>query len=422
MHEIEQLQQQADQFRASGMLGKPGALSRLFDYLLTRSLTGEAPKEIEIALQVFAKSSAFDVSQDSVVRVYVHKLRRRLDEFYERLTPPSPARLVIPKGEYRLTIEQQVAEAVEVPIVQGAVPDVVCARPTRSRWQIWTAAIVGVLLAVAAGALVTAQLLGGREALEMRSVRHSALWAPLLEDDRPITIVVGDYYLMGETDAANKVRRLVREFHINSNADFMYHTELNPELMGRYRNMDLSYLPASTASALQNLAPILAVKKNVRVALMSELEGTTLKTSHIIYVGYISGMGMLGDTVFAGSRLSPGSTFDELVDAGSKATYVSKGAGTLSGDSRYTDYGYLSTFPGPAGNRIVILAGTRDTGVMHSAEAATHAAVINEISQQAGASTSFESLHEVHGVAKASISARRVFAAPLKVERFWGND
>ena len=63
------------------LLGKPGPLSRLFDYLLTRSLEGEAPKETEIALQVFGKSAGFDVSQDAVVRVYVHKLRRRLEEF-----------------------------------------------------------------------------------------------------------------------------------------------------------------------------------------------------------------------------------------------------------------------------------------------------------------------------------------------------
>ena len=71
---VDELQRQAEQFRASGLLGKPGALSRLFDFLLLRSLSGEVPKEIEIALQVFGKGANFDVAQDSVVRVYVHKL------------------------------------------------------------------------------------------------------------------------------------------------------------------------------------------------------------------------------------------------------------------------------------------------------------------------------------------------------------
>ena len=60
MSGLDELQQQADQVRAGGALGKPGALSRLFDYLLERSLAGEAPKEIEIALQVFGKSPVLD--------------------------------------------------------------------------------------------------------------------------------------------------------------------------------------------------------------------------------------------------------------------------------------------------------------------------------------------------------------------------
>ena len=80
----DELTHHAEQFRASGLLGKPGTLSRLFDFLLARSLEGDAPKETEIALQVFGKSPGFDVSQDAVVRVYVHKLRRRLEEFNAR--------------------------------------------------------------------------------------------------------------------------------------------------------------------------------------------------------------------------------------------------------------------------------------------------------------------------------------------------
>ena len=47
----DELTQHAEQFRASGLLGKPGTLSRLFDFLLARSLEGDAPKETEIALQ-----------------------------------------------------------------------------------------------------------------------------------------------------------------------------------------------------------------------------------------------------------------------------------------------------------------------------------------------------------------------------------
>jgi hypothetical protein len=117
-----ELRQRAEQFRASGLLGKPGALSRLFDFLLARSLTGEVPKEIEIALEVFGKSTTFDVAQDSVVRVYVHKLRRRLEEFAARSLSAHDSRISIPKGEYRLVLESPVEASEPVvapqPLVQ----------------------------------------------------------------------------------------------------------------------------------------------------------------------------------------------------------------------------------------------------------------------------------------------------------------
>jgi len=58
----------------------------LFDYLAEKSLAGQSPKEIAIAIDVFAKTADFDVSQDAPVRVYIHKLRKALDDFYASST------------------------------------------------------------------------------------------------------------------------------------------------------------------------------------------------------------------------------------------------------------------------------------------------------------------------------------------------
>ncbi|MBB6094180.1 hypothetical protein HNQ60_003061 [Povalibacter uvarum] len=404
------LQQQADLFRASGALGKPGALSRLFDYLLERSLAGEAPKELEIAFKVFGKDSRFDVAQDSVVRVYVHKLRRRLDDYYAAQPAPAAARLTIPKGEYRLTIELGAAPA---PSVAQEIPE---SRIPKQR--AWIGRVALVMASIAIGALVTFLLMrhdGGDVRLD--AVRASRLWAPLLADDLPITIVVGDYYLLGETDDSGRIQRLVREFFVNSADDFVHQVEASPRLMERYRNLNLTYLPTSTAFALQDIIPVLDAKKRVRVLLMSELNGSMLTNSHLVYIGFFSGLGILGDPALAASRLSLGGTFDELIDRKSNRTYVST-AGDPS-ESRYVDYGFVSTFPGPGKNRVVIIAGTRDTGVMHMAEAVASPAALAEIDKQAGDATAFESLFEVHGVARSGMTAKALYTAPLDTQRIW---
>lgn len=414
MSERDELQRQADQIRASGLLGKPGALSRLFDYLLERSLAADTPKEIEIALEVFGKGASFDVSQDSVVRVYVHKLRRRLDDFYTR--SPTPARIVIPKGEYRLAVEHAVVEVVEPEILPQLLPVEIPQAPKR-RWWLTAVAILGALVVGAAIAVVAMM---DPSALDMRNVRRSAIWAPLMNDDLPITIVVGDYYLLGELDEHGHVQRLVREFSINSPDDFMDQAEADPQLMARYRNLNLTYLPTATSFALQDIVPLLSAKKPVRMLLMSDLKGSMLKDTHIVYVGYISGLGILADSVFAASRITPGGSYDELIDTTTHHLYLSSAADV--GETHYTDYSYFSTFPGPSRNRIVIIAGTRDTGVMNMAETLSHPGSVSELGEKAAGAASFESLYEVYGVAKAGMNAKRLFVSPLKTAHIWDAD
>jgi hypothetical protein len=416
MAAVDELQRQAEQFRASGLLGKPGALSRLFDFLLSRSLSGEVPKEIEIALQVFGKGAKFDVAQDSVVRVYVHKLRRRLEEFATRSVTPTGSRITIPKGEYRLVLEPTTVTASPI---EGAASLEPASLPSVPRWRPWLKPTLALLVAFVAGVVLTSALNLSPRDRELSAVRHSAVWGPLLDDDLPITLVVGDYFLLGEVDDTDNVQRLVREFHVNSNQDFLDHVQLNPELMRKYRNLDLTYLPAASAFALQDLVPVLNSGKPVRVSLLSALDPRVLKSTHVVYVGYISGMGMLGDRVFAQSRLALGGSFDELHDTRTAATYLSTVMPNGTEGGAFRDFGYFSTFAGPNGNRIVVISGTRDNGVMHVAEALSRRASVEELGAKAAGAESFESLYEVDGMARAGLNAHLLFVSEMKSDAIW---
>src|SRR5690349_16151539 len=105
MLDPEQLAARADRIRASGLLGRSGQLSRLFDYLVECSVLGKSPKEIDIAVEALGRGADFDVTQDAVVRVYVHKLRRRLDESYSGPGRIASQSIVSVGGECRLSPE-----------------------------------------------------------------------------------------------------------------------------------------------------------------------------------------------------------------------------------------------------------------------------------------------------------------------------
>ena len=102
MSDAESLQALAARIRATDALGRSQLIHKLFDFLIDCSTTGRAPKETEVAIEVFGKDVGFDVAQDAMVRVYVHKLRRKLEEYYSGPGHSDPFRLTIPKGAYRI--------------------------------------------------------------------------------------------------------------------------------------------------------------------------------------------------------------------------------------------------------------------------------------------------------------------------------
>src|SRR5215470_14909706 len=105
MSDSEALRAHAERIKASGVLGRSPLMQRLFDFLLECSIAGKAPKDIEVAVDSFGKGAEFDVSQDAMVRVYIHKLRRKHEEFYAGPGAGEGVRLSIPKGEYRIVVE-----------------------------------------------------------------------------------------------------------------------------------------------------------------------------------------------------------------------------------------------------------------------------------------------------------------------------
>jgi hypothetical protein len=396
------IRQEAERVRSSGVLGE-ARMRQLFDYLVARSMDGHSPKEVAIAIDVFGKKSDFDVSQDALVRVYIHKLRKALDDFYSSRhgnvgAPP----LHIPRGEYRLRL--------------GA------AIPTPSRRKVLS--IDSHVAALAAALLIAAAILIGLGTAWLRtprsdldSVRASPIWSGILSDDRPIMIVVGDYYLIGETDSSMEVKRLIREYSVNSKNDLDNYVEQHPEVADRYMDVGLRYLPVSAASALRNVMAVLAPEnRRVVITKVSDVEASSFKSADIVYIGFISGMGMMQDLVFAGSRFTVGGSYDEIVDKKTRRSYISQTGSVASGPSpafgketSYHDYGLFAKFRGPGGNSIVVISGTRDEGVQQTAETFTSPEKLLDLSRRTNTALPFEALLEVNAIDGTNLDSKLLF-------------
>ena len=84
-------------------LGRSSRLTHLLQYLGEKHLAGEIDQlsEYTIATEVFGRSkTTFNASEDAIVRVEAHRLRKRLKEFYDGPGKNHALQLTIPPGTY----------------------------------------------------------------------------------------------------------------------------------------------------------------------------------------------------------------------------------------------------------------------------------------------------------------------------------
>jgi hypothetical protein len=409
---------EVDRIRTSGALGASGRLAELFEYLVARSAEERSPKEAEIALAVFGKTDVDAMRDDPVARVYIHRLRKRLDEFYLRHGLPGGVRLDIPKGDYRIVCVDPSAAVAASNSNSAETADTRLAgaiQHRRGRWGVVAAAAAALLVAGNIGAWAVM----ANKPESQATIADTAMWSEIANSQRPLLVVVGDYYMFGEYEDQVSLKRLIRDFAINSKEDLIHHYRDDPQQFDRYSDVALQYLPASAAYALTDLAPIMRNGREVQVVLASELTPDKLKSSDIIYVGLLSGMGALRDPVFAQSKFRFGESFDEIIDRTSGKHYVSEAFLAAPSDTMYRDYGFFSTFKGPTGNRIAILSGSRDTAVMGVAEKLTQVASLKKLQEKLTRSEDFEALFEVKGQKHVNLETHVLASYELNSLSIW---
>ena len=393
--DVETLRRCIDRIIESGALGRGHLHAKLLTYLAERAARGEVPKEFDISVDVFNKSTSSVDSADAQTRVHVYKLRARLEAYYAGAGKADPFRLEIPKGTYQLVAlaNDSVAPAHTVASRHGA-------------WRLY--AVSGLL---AASLLLNVWWLGGFQRQTEPPVAHSGVWAALGDSGRPVLVVLGDHFFFGET--GSHVR--MRDIAINSDAELRSSPSYGakPGLVFE----TLSYLPRSSVFAVQALLPsATAPSGEITLKLISEVTPEDLRTHDIVYVGFVRAMGILRDYYFTRSNFAPDAPlFLSLTESSSGEVFTR--SGPVPQYNR--DYGLFARLTGPAGNRIVVMAGIGDVGVsavvraMHSDGRDEQGAAVRAVADfEVG--DDFELLIEADGHSRTDLDSMVLRALPLR--------
>jgi hypothetical protein len=77
-------------------------VAQMLKYICERHFSGQSHeiKEYNIAVDAFGRQPNFDQTRDSIVRVEAHRLRKRLQEYYQQQGASHQIRIILPPGNY----------------------------------------------------------------------------------------------------------------------------------------------------------------------------------------------------------------------------------------------------------------------------------------------------------------------------------
>jgi hypothetical protein len=356
-----------------------------------------------IAMDVLGRDTDFDVGKDSIVRVHIYHLRNKLKAYFEKYGKQEKYRLDIPKGQYILTA----ILAADIPAEKLSVTGQPLKRNAITQWL--AAAAIVLLLINLFVQLYPEQV----ELQEVSVFSELGPWQEMFDDTAPVLILVGDYYIFGELNDRGEVLRMIREFDVNSPEELAFLQEMGVEGTDKYFDLNLNYIPSSTAYALTQVMQVLLqgiAPERINLKMASEYSTSDLANNHVIYLGYLSGLNDLYNLMFAGSGLEVGNTYDELNNLDTGEYYVSS-SGLSSADS-YKDYSMLATFPSPNGLQVTMIAGMRDESLINIAQQVTNEAILAAIQTSLdsnAAENSFEALFEVTGFDNTNVNSELIY-------------
>lgn len=375
------IEQEARRLLDSGALGRSPQLVELFEYLVAASARNRSPKEAEIAHDVFGRDAAFEPAQDALVRVHVHRLRTKLERFYAENPAPQGERLAIPKGEYRLVLEQP-----------GPIPPDAAAEGRMVPWRGLAVALLAVCVAL------TAALVSGLGGSAGSAVAPSQMWDGYRHDSRTALIIAGDRLHDPEADDPARTP-------------------------GRPASMEATDLPVGVATALRHVIPALIAgnpgRQRLRLLPMSQVTPDMMRAANIVYVGQFSEIAMIGEPLFATARIVPTPDGHALIDR-KTGKEIAHAPDERGGDPlKQSDFGYIASFRGPSGNRITIIAGGGNAGLMQAAEVAAAEERIAQIIAASGGKGDFEAVLTVTSLHDMNMGSRLALAAPLDASSIW---
>ncbi len=369
----------------------------LLRYLLEMAQKGLIPKEKDIAKDVLQKGQDFDPMVDTSVRVYIYRLRKKLENYYQNEGKSSKLQLVMPKGEYHIEIRH---------------PDI---REKAKRGYFHIPFVVTLLLCFFLLATVYYVWRDSENfKTSLRPIPKSdEIWSPFINNGLPTLLVLGDhfFYASRENDDVTNVKH-IRYHAINSMKELQAFIEKQKDTqVVYYKDTDL-FLDRYCSWSLLDILPIFyGYKKKLTLKLASELTWNDFYQYNLLFVGSFKTLGIL-ESVFDNLRVNY-----ELLPLPNKIIIRdslmtrSRVLPTLMSKTQpffQREYSYIAKLPGPNHNVLMLLIGFNYLGVESAVKMVTRPDLLLRCERDVRKALNempsyFEAVYEVQGFEKTTM-------------------
>ncbi|NOY57427.1 MAG: winged helix-turn-helix domain-containing protein [Calditrichaeota bacterium] len=256
--------------------------NKLLQYLFTCSIKKTVPSEIEIAQHVFQKKG-FDPSEDTLVRVYIYKLRKKLDKYYEGNGKHDQVRLEIPKGHYELSfLEKQ--KGLQTNIRQ------LYYRFTKLELVL---SFISLILII----LLLTSISNTRCLLEKTIDKNDPIWSSFFLNGLANDLVIGDFYIFLEYDEKQKKDRAIIDYEFSTEDEFEKYKNQFPDRRSRKNSM--GDLPNNSIYDVKDLMQVFhSFNAKMNLEMSSKYENSKIIDRNIIYVGTFRNLRNLNNLLF----------------------------------------------------------------------------------------------------------------------------
>jgi len=375
----------------------------LLTYLLKCSIAGINPKEITIASEVFKKGQHFNPGDDPLVRVHVHNLRKKLDEYYQEEGKTDRYQLQIPKGQYNVHIIDRVQRKTRLALLWDR-----CRR--LHRFTLLFALAVVAALCLAAYSWSLHRQLKQYQIIDV----HDPVWSGFVDNRNPTTVVCGDHFFYTVPIDYDKRSVHIRDTWINSEEDLQH--LIFPRNETGVKASGQTYFPYACMWALPGIIKVLnSSPHSISMRSSSQLTANAIEEQNMVYIGNIKSLGLLNHYVeLANLRYDIRERNISHWINGDTLRFTT----VANEDLFHKDYALIIKWQGPRSNSIILVASFFTIGAKEACRYLTERDMLKQLEDRLTASCkkvpkNFLMILEVSGIRQAITESKFVLAESL---------